>query len=280
MTKAIPVSFEFFPPKTEVGTEKLVLARNELAEFNPEFFSVTYGAGGSTRTNTIDTVMDIKASGLQVAPHLSFGGDKESGVLDLLKQYHEAGICRVVALRGDLPSGMGRAAQLVHANELVAFIRKHFGEDYTIHVAAYPEIHPESSSYKEDIYWLKEKFNAGANSAITQYFFNPDAYFYFMDECCRQGIDQMVIPGIMPLTNLTNLQRFSLNCGAEIPRWMIQKLKDYDENSEDMLSVGVEIITSLCEKLISGGAPALHFYTMNQAQPTAAVVANVRQLFA
>lgn len=276
MTKSVPVSFEFFPPKTEAGKKKLVTVRSELAEFNPEFFSVTYGAGGSTRSNTRDTVLEIKAAGSEVAPHLSFGGDDETGVLELLNSYRDADIRRIVALRGDLPSGMGRAAQLVHANELVAFIRKHFGDHFAVHVAAYPEIHPEAASYKDDVHWLKEKFNAGANNAITQYFFNPDAYFYFLDECGRQGIEQAVIPGIMPITNFTSLQRFSTNCGAEVPRWMAQKLKNYEDNSENMISAGVEIITTLCEKLIAGGAPALHFYTMNQTQPSGTIVSNLR----
>lgn len=276
MAKAVPLSFEFFPPKTEAGKKKLVAVRSELAEFNPEFFSVTYGAGGSTRSNTRDTVLEIKAAGSDVAPHLSFGGDDEAGVLELLNSYRDAGVRRIVALRGDLPSGMGRAAQLVHANELVAFIRKHFNNTFTIHVAAYPEIHPEAANYQDDVRWLKEKFNAGADSAITQYFFNPDAYFYFLDECGRQGIAQAVVPGIMPITNFTSLQRFSANCGAEVPRWMIQKLKGYEDNSESMISAGVEIITALCERLIAGGAPALHFYTMNQAKPSGVIVGNLR----
>ena len=276
MSKVLPISFEFFPPKTEVGKEKLVTVHGDLAALAPEFFSVTYGAGGSTRSNTRDTVLGIKAAGSDVAPHLSFGGDDEAGVLELLNSYRDAGIRRVVALRGDLPSGMGRAAQLVHANELVEFIRKHFGDHFAVHVAAYPEIHPEAASYKDDVHWLKEKFNAGANSAITQYFFNPDAYFHFVDECHKQGVDQAIIPGIMPITNFTSLQRFSANCGAEVPRWMVQKLKGYEDNSESMVAAGVEIITTLCEKLITGGAPALHFYTMNQTNPSSAIVRNLR----
>ena len=276
MSKVLPISFEFFPPKTEAGKEKLVTVHSELAVLAPEFFSVTYGAGGSTRSNTRDTVLGIKAAGSDVAPHLSFGGDDEAGVLELLNSYRDADIRRIVALRGDLPSGMGRAAQLVHANELVEFIRKHFGDHFTVHVAAYPEIHPEAASYKDDVHWLKEKFNAGANSAITQYFFNPDAYFYFVDECYKQGIDQAIIPGIMPITNFTSLQRFSANCGAEVPRWMVQKLKSYEDNSENLVAAGVEVITTLCEKLVVGGAPGLHFYTMNQTNPTSAIVRNLR----
>ncbi|MEH6544236.1 MAG: methylenetetrahydrofolate reductase [NAD(P)H] [Porticoccaceae bacterium] len=276
MSKVLPISFEFFPPKTEAGKEKLVTVHGELAALDPEFFSVTYGAGGSTRSNTRDTVLGIKAAGSDVAPHLSFGGDDEAGVLELLNSYRDAGIRRIVALRGDLPSGMGRAAQLVHANELVEFILKHFGDHLTVYVAAYPEIHPEAASYKDDVHWLKEKFNAGANSAITQYFFNPDAYFNFVDECYKQGIDQAIIPGIMPITNFTSLQRFSANCGAEVPRWMVQKLKGYEDNSESLIAAGVEIITALCEKLVVGGAPGLHFYTMNQINPTSAIVRNLR----
>ncbi|MEH6639935.1 MAG: methylenetetrahydrofolate reductase [NAD(P)H] [Porticoccaceae bacterium] len=276
MSKVLPISFEFFPPKTEAGKEKLVTVHGELAALDPEFFSVTYGAGGSTRSNTRDTVLGIKAAGSDVAPHLSFGGDDEAGVLELLNSYRDAGIRRIVALRGDLPSGMGRAAQLVHANELVEFILKHFGDHLTVYVAAYPEIHPEAASYKDDVHWLKEKFNAGANSAITQYFFNPDAYFHFVDECYKQGIDQAIIPGIMPITNFTSLQRFSANCGAEVPRWMVQKLKGYEDNSESLIAAGVEIITALCEKLVVGGAPGLHFYTMNQINPTSAIVRNLR----
>lgn len=276
MSKVLPISFEFFPPKTEAGKEKLVTVHSELAVLAPEFFSVTYGAGGSTRSNTRDTVLGIKAAGSDVAPHLSFGGDDEAGVLELLNSYRDADIRRIVALRGDLPSGMGRAAQLVHANELVEFIRKHFGAHFTVHVAAYPEIHPEAASYKDDVHWLKEKFNAGANSAITQYFFNPDAYFHFVDECHKQGVDQAIIPGIMPITNFTSLQRFSANCGAEVPRWMVQKLKSYEDNSENLVAAGVEVITTLCEKLVVGGAPGLHFYTMNQTNPTSAIVRNLR----
>ncbi len=275
MTKELPLSFEFFPPKTEAGKEKLINVRSELARFEPEFFSVTYGAGGSTRSNTHDTVLAIKAAGSDVAPHLSFGGDEEEGVLELLNSYRKAGIRRLVALRGDLPSGMGRAAQLVHANELVAFVRKHFNDEFTVHVAAYPEIHPEASTYKDDVRWLKEKFNAGASGAITQYFFNPDAYFYFLEACAKQGIEAPIVPGIMPITNFTSLQRFSANCGAEVPRWMGQKLKAYEDNSESMLAAGVDIITALCEKLIAGGAPGLHFYTMNQIDPTRRILQNL-----
>ena len=273
--KAWPLSFEFFPPKTEAGLDKLATTRSQLARFSPGFFSVTYGAGGSTRDNTRDIVIDTRAAGLDVAPHLSFGGDSEQAVIDLLTTYQEAGIARIVALRGDLPSGMGGAMQLVHANQLVEFIRKHFGNHFTLHVAAYPEIHPEAKSYQDDLHWLKEKFNAGANAAITQYFYNIDAYWYFIDQCQQVGIDQPVVPGIMPITNFQNLARFSGNCGAEIPRWMSQQLTQYGDDLESVEQFGIEAVSKLCEQLIAGGAPGLHFYTMNQVEPIATILSNL-----
>ncbi len=273
--KAWPLSFEFFPPKTEAGLDKLATTRSQLARFSPGFFSVTYGAGGSTRDNTRDIVIDTRAAGLDVAPHLSFGGDSEQAVIDLLTTYQEAGIARIVALRGDLPSGMGGAMQLVHANQLVEFIRKHFGNHFSLHVAAYPEIHPEAKSYQDDLHWLKEKFNAGANAAITQYFYNIDAYWYFIDQCQQVGIDQPVVPGIMPITNFQNLARFSGNCGAEIPRWMSQQLTQYGDDLESVEQFGIEAVSKLCEQLIAGGAPGLHFYTMNQVEPIATILSNL-----
>ena len=272
---AWPLSFELFPPKTELGLEKLSETRAQLARYKPTLFSVTYGAGGSTRDNTRDIVLDTKSAGLEVAPHLSFGGDSEQAVLDLLTTYRDAGIAHVVALRGDLPAGMGGAMQLVHANELVAFIRKHFAEHFTLHVAAYPEIHPEANSYEEDIHWLGEKFNAGANAAITQYFYNIDAYWYFLDQCQKAGIDQPIVPGIMPITNFQNLARFSLNCGAEIPRWMQQQLQQYGDDLDSVKKFGIDTVSRLCEQLIDGGAPGLHFYTMNQVEPIATILANL-----
>lgn len=273
--KAWPLSFEFFPPKTEAGLDKLATTRSQLARFSPDFFSVTYGAGGSTRDNTRDIVIDTRAAGLDVAPHLSFGGDSEQAVIDLLTIYREARISRIVALRGDLPSGMGGAMQLVHANQLVEFIRKHFGNHFSLHVAAYPEIHPEAKSYQDDLHWLKEKFNAGANAAITQYFYNIDAYWYFIDQCQQVGIDQPVVPGIMPITNFQNLARFSGNCGAEIPRWMSQQLTQYGDDLESVEQFGIEAVSKLCEQLIAGGAPGLHFYTMNQVEPIATILSNL-----
>ncbi len=268
----IRLSFEFFPPKTDVGREKLIKTRAELNALNPDFFSVTYGAGGSTRDNTRGIVTTMKEEGLSVAPHLSFGGDDEEAMLSLLGQYKDAGIDRIVALRGDMPSGMGSALQLVYANELVAFIRKHFGDHFHLEVAAYPEIHPEAASYSEDVQYLKGKFDAGANSGITQYFFNPDAYFYFMEHCEQAGISQPIYPGIMPITNYRNLARFSDNCGAEIPRWVRKRLEDFADDQESLLAFGVELVSELCETLLENGAPGLHFYTMNQVEPVRQIV--------
>lgn len=259
-------SFEFFPPKTEAGREKLVATRNELNSLAPDFFSVTYGAGGSTRDNTRGIVLDAKSAGIDVAPHLSFGGDEEADVLALIEQYREAGVRRIVALRGDIPSGMG-ATRLVYARELVEFIRKHTGDHFELEVAAYPEVHPDAPSYEQDVLYLKEKLDAGANSAITQYFFNADSYFYFLEACEKAGIDKPIYPGIMPITNYANLARFSRNCGAEIPRWLARKLDGYGQDLESIAAFGEEFVTEMCQILMEGGAPGIHFYTMNQVQP-------------
>ena len=269
------LSFEFFPPKTDQGKSKLAVTRQELGKFNPEFFSVTYGAGGSTRATTMDQVAAIQADGFAVAPHISFGGSAEEEVLALLNDYKASGVKELVALRGDLPSGMGGAAQLVHANQLVAFIRQHTGDHFNINVAAYPEIHPEAESYSQDVYWLGEKFKAGANRAITQYFYSADAYFKFVDECAKAGIGEPIIPGIMPLTNYSNLLRFSESCGAEIPRWLQWQLKERSDNPADLISYGIDIITELSQKLLDGGAPGLHFYTMNQWQVSDSLCRNL-----
>lgn len=274
-TEATRLSFEFFPPKTPKGKEKLIETRRSLNTLKPDFFSVTYGAGGSTRDNTLGIVSQMHDEGITVAPHLSFGGDDEESMLALLNQYKNTGINRIVALRGDMPSGVGGALQLVYANELVRFIRKHFGEHFQLDVAAYPEIHPESKSYSEDIRYLKGKFEAGANSAITQYFFNPDAYFYFVDQCLHAGITQPIYPGIMPITNYKNLARFSDTCGAEIPRWIRKRLDDYSDDQASINAFGLDLITDLCEMLLDNGAPGLHFYTMNQVDPTAQIVKNL-----
>jgi len=268
-------SFEFFPPKTEAGREKLVATRNELNSLAPDFFSVTYGAGGSTRDNTRGIVLDAKAAGIDVAPHLSFGGDEEEEVLALVEQYRQAGVRRIVALRGDIPSGMG-ATRLVYARELVEFIRKHTGDHFELEVAAYPEVHPDAPSYEQDVAYLKETLDAGANSAITQYFFNADAYFYFLDACEKAGIDKPIYPGIMPITNYANLARFSRNCGAEIPRWLARKLDGYGQDLESIAAFGEEYVTEMCQILMEGGAPGIHFYTMNQVQPVKRMLESVK----
>ena len=266
MTNKIHLSFEFFAAKTDEGKQKLKTTCSKLDKYSPEFYSVTYGAGGSTRDTTKDLVLSIQQEGYQAAPHLSFGGDSREEVLALVQSYKDAGINKLVALRGDLPSGIGGGKQLIHANELVALIRDNFGEHFEINVGAYPEIHPEAESYSKDIYWLGEKFRAGADRAITQYFYNADAYFRFVDECVKVGIDKPIVPGIMPLTNYHNLVRFSDNCGAEIPRWLRWQLKERSDNPEDLVRYGLDVVTKLCETLVAGGAPGLHFYTMNQWQ--------------
>ncbi len=269
------LSFEFFPPKTDVGREKLIVVRDELAKFSPEFFSMTYGAGGSTRDNTKGLVADFNAKGFSTAPHLSFGGDTEETIAALLEEYKAAGVNRIVALRGDMPSGMGGASQMVYANELVAFIREHFGDHFHLEVAAYPEIHPEAEAYNTDIQFLKGKFDAGANSAITQYFFNLDAYFFFIEQCDKAGITQPIYPGIMPIINVQNLLRFSSACGAEIPRWLQKALEAYGDDQESMKAFGVDVVTELCEGLRENGVPGLHFYTMNQTEPVKTIVENL-----
>lgn len=275
MSDEFRLSFEFFPPKTEQGRSNLLDVAKELSQFQPEFFSVTYGAGGSTRDNTKNIVQALIDLGLSVAPHLSFGGDDEATILKLLQEYKAMGVERIVALRGDRPSGMGGGSQMVYANQLVAFIRQHFGEKFHLEVAAYPEIHPEADSYDHDIRYLKGKFSAGANSAITQYFFNPDAYFYFIEQCTRAGIHQPIVPGIMPITNFKNLSRFSDSCGAEIPRWVRKRLAAYGEDMESIKAFGLDLVSELCETLLDNGAPGLHFYTMNQTEPTAALLRNL-----
>lgn len=260
-------SFEFFPPKTEQGRENLARVRDELNALQPAFFSVTYGAGGSTRDNTRKIVADIQQQGIDVAPHLSFGGDDADSMLALLNDYRDMGIKRIVALRGDIPSGLG-AQRLVYANELVSFIRQHSGDHFELEVAAYPEIHPDAANYNDDIFYLKQKLDAGANNAITQYFYNADSYFYFLEQCRQAGIEQPIYPGIMPITNYENLARFSRNCGAEIPRWIQKKLESFGGDSQSLYDFGVDVVTELCQRLLDGGAPGLHFYTMNKTEPT------------
>jgi methylenetetrahydrofolate reductase (NADPH) len=270
------ISFEFFPPKTQAGTDKLLQeVTPALNTLGPEFFSVTYGAGGSTRDTTLGVVSSIREAGIEVAPHLSFGGDDENAVATLLDTYRERGVKRVVALRGDIPSGMGGAAQLVYANELVEFICGRYGDHFEIEVAAYPEIHPEAKSYDADLLFLKGKLDAGASSAITQYFYNVEAYFYFLDQCAAVGIDKPIYAGIMPITNFANLLRFSNNCGAQIPRWICQRMESYGDDQDSISKFGLEVVTQLCQTLLDNGAPGIHFYTMNQVEPTREIYNNL-----
>lgn len=260
-------SFELFPPRNAQAEESLRTTRKELAVKNPSFFSCTYGAGGSTRDRTQSTVLEIKNDGQNVAPHISFTGEDEDVVDQLLNTYMEASVNRLVALRGDMPSGMGGLGGMVYANELVAYIREKTGDYFHIDVAAYPEIHPQSSNYETDIFYLKQKFEAGANGAITQYFFNAEAYFHYIDRCQAAGIDQPIVPGIMPITNLSNLVRFSDACGADIPRWIRKQMEAYGDDVESIAKFGIDVVTKLCDQLLEQGAPGLHFYTMNRAEP-------------
>jgi methylenetetrahydrofolate reductase (NADPH) len=269
------ISFEFFPAKTELGLENMLEVRDALAQFKPEFFSMTYGAGGSTRTNTRDQVFQFLQDGYDVAPHISFGTDDEATIGSLIGEYLERGVKRIVALRGDRPKDYQGDRPLVYANELVAFIRKEFGDDIHLEVAAYPEIHPEAKTYNDDIKYLKGKFDAGANSAITQYFFNPDAYCYFIEECQQAGITQPIFPGIMPITNYEGLVRFSDACGAEIPRWLRHKLATYADDNISLRAFGLDVVSELCEILLDNGAPGFHFYTMNQLEPVKSLVENL-----
>jgi methylenetetrahydrofolate reductase (NADPH) len=264
-------SIEFFPPKTPEGAEKLRVTRRKLAELNPKYFSVTFGAGGSTQQGTLDTVLDIMADGHLAAPHLSCIGATRESIRAILKQFQDKGIRRLVALRGDLPSGYGGAGELRYANELVEFIRAETGDWFHIEVAAYPEVHPQARSPQDDLLNFERKIKAGANSAITQYFYNADAYFQFVDNAQKLGIDAPVVAGIMPITNYTQLMRFSEMCGAEIPRWVRLKLASFGDDSASIKAFGLDVVTSLCERLLAGGAPGLHFYSMNQAVATTAI---------
>lgn len=270
-----PVSFEFFPPKTPAGQEKLLAVRDQLATVSPEFFSVTYGAGGSTQDGTLNTVLALRETGIDTAPHLSCIGASRSELKTLLQNYKDKGIRRLVALRGDLPSGMGMGGELRYANELVAFIREEFGNDFILEVAAYPESHPQAANLDADIKNFVRKCQAGADSAITQYFFNADAYFHFVDRVRAAGVEIPIIPGIMPITNYSKLARFSDACGAEIPRWIRKQLEAYGDDTDSICQFGEEVISRMCQQLLEGGAPGLHFYTLNQADASLAVVRNL-----
>ncbi len=269
MTPSIEISCEFFPPRTEQGMMKLRQVREQLDVLNPVFYSVTFGAGGSTQEKTYDTVLEIQKAGKQAAPHLSCVGSTRENILQLLNNYKQNGVKRIVALRGDRPSGIGgHLGEFNYANELVNFIRTETGNHFHIEVAAYPEFHPQAKSVKADIDYFQQKVATGANSAITQYFYNSDAYFRFIDECQQRNINISIIPGIMPINNYEQLMRFSDTCGADIPRWLRYRLRDLDEDKIALRQFGLDVVTRLCEQLLQGGAPGLHFYTLNQADTT------------
>ncbi|MEO8164077.1 MAG: methylenetetrahydrofolate reductase [NAD(P)H] [Betaproteobacteria bacterium] len=264
-------SFEFFPPKTPEGTAKLRATWQQLAQLKPRFFSVTFGAGGSTQQGTLDTVLEIRAAGQNVAPHLSCVTSTRAEIVATLSRYRDNGIRHIVALRGDMPSGLASAGELRYANELVSLIREESGDWFQIEVACYPEYHPQTRNAADELQNFKRKIDAGANSAITQYFYNPDAYFRFIDDCAAAGIRVPIVPGIMPIGNFSQLARFSDACGAEIPRWMRIKLESYRDDTASIRAFGLDVVTALCEKLLKGGAPGLHFYTLNQAGPAEAI---------
>jgi methylenetetrahydrofolate reductase (NADPH) len=269
-------SFEFYPPKDEAGVAQLRRARDRLAELNPRFFSVTYGAGGTTRDRTLETVLEIQDEArTEAAPHVSCIGSTRAEIRDVLQTYREHGIRHTVALRGDPPSGMQGVGELRYANELVEFIRKETGDHFWIEVAAYPEFHPQAPSARANLEHFKRKVDAGANGAITQYFYNVDAYLKFVDDCEAMGIDLPIVPGIMPITNFSQLARFSEACGAEIPRWIRKRLEDFGDDRRAIRQFGVEVTTKLCAELLERGAPGLHIYTMNLSKATAALWENL-----
>ena len=262
-------SFELFPPKTEKGFENLRNNVLKLNERKPAFFSCTYGAGGSTRDNTFATVDWLRSQKIETAPHLTCIGNSIAETVAILERYRDQGIRRIVALRGDRPSGTGvGGGDLSHASELVKLIRERFGDHFHIEVAAYPEMHPQAPNFMLDLDNFRTKAEAGASSAITQYFYNVDAYAHFIEQCQKRGVDIPVVPGIMPITNYSNLARFSDACGAEIPRWIRKRLEAYGDDSTSIRAFGADVVTGLCEKLLAAGAPGLHFYTMNQSTPT------------
>lgn len=275
--KNLAISFEFFPPKTTEGMDKLREARKTLAQFNPEFFSVTFGAGGSTRDRTMETVLEIQREGYQAAPHISCISSSKAEIRDLLHTYQSHGIKRLVTLRGDVPSGEVSAGDFKYAAELVEFIRAETGDHFFIEVAAYPEFHPESKTPTADLQNLKRKMDAGANSAITQYFYNADAYFRFVEQCDALGITQPIVPGIMPIYNITQLARFSNVCGAEIPRWLKMRLEEYGDDIASIRALGIDVVSELCETLMVWGVPGLHFYTLNQASTISTIINNIQE---
>lgn len=261
-------SCEFFPPKTEQGMEKLFATAETLSQqIDPKFFSVTFGAGGSTRETTFTAVASLmRYTGREVAPHLSCIGSSKQQLSDILGDYQQQGVKRIVALRGDQPSGTVSHGDFNHANQLVSFIRENYQDQFKIEVAAYPETHPQAASARKDLQHFQQKVNAGADAAITQYFYNIDSYFYFVDDCEKAGLDLPIVPGIMPIINYSNLARFSEMCGAEIPQWLRRKLESYADDAESIKDFGAEFVSSMCQRLLDMGAPGLHFYTMNQSE--------------
>ena len=264
-------SFEFFPPRTPEGVEKLRVTRRQLAQLDPAFFSVTYGAGGSTREGTLGTVLEIRGEGHAAAPHLSCIGSSRQSIRDVLAEYRSHGIRHLVALRGDLPSGTVDAGEFRYASELVAFVREETGDWFHVDVAAYPEVHPQARTADEDLDAFQRKVDAGANSAITQYFFNADAYWEFVDQCAARRIALPIVPGIMPIASFTKLARFSDACGAEIPRWIRKRLESFGDDAASIRAFGLDVVTDLCARLLERGAPGLHFYTLNQAALTTTI---------
>lgn len=270
-------SFELFPPKTDKGFENLKNTVSILNQKQPEFFSVTYGAGGSTQTNTFRTVDWLREQNIETAPHLSCIGSTRDEIVEIIERYRQQGISRLVALRGDLPSGagLGSLGDLNHANELVEMIREKYQEEFYLEVAAYPEFHPQASNSATDFNNFKRKVDAGANSAITQYFYSADAYFAFVDDCSKANIEIPIVPGIMPITNYTQLARFSDACGAEIPRWIRKRLESYGDDLESIRAFGQNVVTEMCQRLLDNEVPGLHFYTMNQSAPTLGIWDNL-----
>lgn len=269
-------SFEFYPPKSPEAIAKLHSTQEELAKMSPDFFSVTFGAGGSTRDMTFETVMDIhNKTGIEAAPHISCIGSQADEIKAILDRYIKNGIKRIVALRGDLPSGSVGYGQFRYANELVEFIKQETGDHFHIEVAAYPEFHPQAANPRTDMENFKKKMDAGANSAITQYFYNPYAYFRFVDNCEKLGLDKPIVAGIMPIVSCTQLVRFSEGCGAEIPKWILKRLQEFGDDRVSIREFGIDVTTELCEQLLTNGAPGLHFYTMNQSVASVAIWRNL-----
>ncbi len=275
MASSTALSFEFFPPRTAAGYESLAKVTARLQRLSPEYYSCTYGAGGSTRDGTRETVATLLKGGADAAPHLSIGSDDKATIFGLLDAYRAMGVTRIVALRGDLPSGSGRARYSHNAEALVGWIREHSAEHFHVEVAAYPETHPDAHTPEEDLGYFAAKVRAGANSAITQYFYNPHAYYDFVERVAAAGLDVPITPGIMPITNFEGIVRFSKNCGADVPRWLYKRLESLQDDEEGLRSFGIDVVSRLCEDLVAFGVPGLHFYTLNRWGATVAICRNL-----